>query len=96
MPRRIRLIGRWGNGLLCVVNVLFALFSLRTVPLGVTLGFLAVAALGAFNVYVIEKAASFTAEEEWLKAEVRKAELRHQLAILEPGADHAARPEQHP
>jgi hypothetical protein len=41
---------------------------------------LGIAALGAFNVYVVEKSAGLLGEEEMLKAELRKMELRRQLA----------------
>jgi hypothetical protein len=54
--------------------------SLAHGSLGATLFSLALAALAAFNVYVIEKVAQLTSEEEFLKAEVRKAELRKELA----------------
>ena len=36
----------------------------------------------AFNAYLLRKAARLLEEEEWLKAEVRKAELRQRLRAL--------------
>ncbi|HXQ52335.1 MAG TPA: hypothetical protein VN802_14670 [Stellaceae bacterium] len=82
MPRRLRLIGRYGNGALALLNALFAPVSIAQGQPIVGLGFLAVLALACFNIYLVEKAAWATSEEEWLAGEVRKAELRHKLELL--------------
>ena len=42
----------------------------------------AFAALGAFDVYALGRAAHLLGEEEWLKAQVRKAELRQTLVHM--------------
>jgi hypothetical protein len=82
MPRRLRLIGRYGNGALALLNALFAPIVIAQGQLAVGLGFLAVLALACFNIFLVEKAAAATSEEAWLAGEVRKAELRHQLEVL--------------
>ena len=79
MPPRIRLIGRYGNGLAAVLFGFFVLFSLVNGRFGLALVCALLAALSAFNVYLTEKAAAMTSEEEWLNAEIRKAELRRKL-----------------
>ena len=91
MPPRLRLIGRYGNGALALINAVFVPFAVAEGSFSVALAFLAVAVLGCFNIYVVEKAAAATSEEEWLKAEIRKAELRRKLADLtgDPAAPHA-------
>jgi hypothetical protein len=71
-----------GNGALAVVTGLFALVSIGkygVFPVVVEIG---VCVLAVFNIRVVLWAARLTSEEEWLKAEVRKAELRHRLADL--------------
>ena len=71
-----------GNGALAVVTGLFALASIGkygVLPVVVETG---VCALAVFNIRIILWAARLTSEEEWLKAEVRKAELRRRLADL--------------
>lgn len=81
MPRWIRLTALWGNG---IVTALWLLVSVVALSRNGNVALLTVAgaALGAFNLYVIAKAAHLLSEEEWLKGEVRKAELRQQLARL--------------
>lgn len=79
MPTRIRFISRYGNG---TAAVLFAILFVTAVIKGswtIALFCGAIAALCAFNVHLTERAASLFGEEEWLKAEVRKAELRRRL-----------------
>ncbi len=79
MPRHIKAIAYAGNGLLAIAFALFATFTLGRGQLGLFLFFAAVAALGLWNLYVIWKAAYLLSEEQWLEAELRKAELREQL-----------------
>lgn len=82
MPSRIRLVGRYGNGVAAVVFGIIFVFALTRGELGFALLSLLVSALAGCNVYIAEKAAALTAEEEWLKAELRKAELRRRLGVL--------------
>ena len=89
MPTHIKLIARYGNGLL---TVFFALTSIGLLVKGQVVGFavlMAFAALGAFNVYVLEKCIRYFSDvelddrlRELLAAEVRKAELRRELATM--------------
>jgi Ca2+/Na+ antiporter len=83
MPYRIKEIGIWGNGAIAVAFVLITLILLGTVQLVAALFCAMVAGLCAFNVYVIRTAAAMTSEEEWLKSEIRKAELRKTLATYD-------------
>jgi hypothetical protein len=79
MPGFIRYIARYANGgvaLLCIPLVLVGFSK----SIGTSVVFALVAALAAFNVYVIERAARLLSEEEWLKGEIRKEMLRQQLA----------------
>ncbi len=71
-----------GNGALAVVAGLFALASIGKFGVFPFVIEIAVCALSIFNIRIIQWAASLTSEEEWLKAEVRKAELRQRLADL--------------
>ena len=82
MPEHIKLIARLGNGLAAVLFGLFALLLLKSNP-GGAIVMLAVLALALFNMYVIEKCIRFFSEEETLKTEIRKAELRRELAELQ-------------
>ncbi len=89
MPPRIRFIGRYGNGMLVFAFGLMAIFT-GDEGMALVLFFLAVAALGVFNIYVVEKSAkalsgSALNEEEWLQAELRKAQLRRQIAEAREG-----------
>lgn len=82
MPAHVRFIGRYGNGL---AALFFAFIVLsQSVEGGAVVIIVALCGLCLFNIYVIEKSARALAEEEWLKAEVRKAELRRQLQELDP------------
>jgi hypothetical protein len=80
MSPKTRWVGYYGNGVLAVLSGLFALYSLG--QYGLFLGGAAICALAIFNIRIVKWAAQFTSEEEWLKAEVRKAELRQKLASL--------------
>ena len=71
-----------GNGVLAVVAGLIALVSIGKYGVFPFVVETAVCALAVFNIRIILWAARLTSEEEWLKAEVRKAELRHRLADL--------------
>lgn len=81
MPRYVQLVGRWGNAFLVVCFGFITLFMLfdDTRSWALTLFFAVPTAMGAFNIWVIAKAAGLLAEEEWLRGEVRKAELRRRL-----------------
>jgi hypothetical protein len=78
MSPKVRWVGYYGNGALAVFAGFMALYSLG--QYGLFLGSAAVCALAIFNMRIVRWAAQFTSEEEWLKAEVRKAELRKELA----------------
>jgi hypothetical protein len=80
MSPKIKWIGYYGNGVLAVLSGLFALYSLG--QYGLFLGGAAVCALAIFNIRIFAWAVQLTSEEGWLKAEVRKAELRQKLASL--------------
>jgi hypothetical protein len=82
MPPRIRYLSRYGNGAVAVLFAIVSILALGKGDLGIALFCAAVTVLCAFNVYVMEKAAALLGEEEWLKAEVRKAELRRKLVGL--------------
>lgn len=84
MPAHIRLTARFINGLFAGLGLFMCVLTLaegKETELFVT--FLVLAVFGAFNLYVIEKSARLLSEEEWLQAEVRKAELRRQLAEMQ-------------
>lgn len=82
MPVRVRLLGRYGNGVAAALFGIIFVFALTRGELGFAFFALLVSCLAGFNVYITEKAAALTAEEEWLKAELRKAELRRKLGGL--------------
>ncbi len=82
MSPRIRWIGYCGNGAVTIFSGLLALYSTGRygfLPVGIEV---AVCALAIFNIKIIAWTVQVTSEEEWLKAEVRKAELRQHLASL--------------
>jgi hypothetical protein len=82
MPLALKWIGIYGNGALVVLAGLLVLGGLINGEfILVFIGF-AVAGLGVFNIWVIRWALALNSEEEWLQAEVRKAELRQHLAEL--------------
>lgn len=80
MPAYIRFVGIIGNGAAAILCTFIVLVSLVKGHGGAVLFFMPVVALTAFNVHVIWKSANLLSEEELLKAEIRKAELRKQLA----------------
>lgn len=82
MPSRMKLIGRYGNGAGAVAFGLIFIFALIRGEIVFAFFALLVSGLAGFNIYITEKAAALTAEEEWLKAELRKAELRRRLGAL--------------
>lgn len=86
MPDRIRLTALIGNGVICAAFAIMGLASLGKGEPGLWFFFAIVAATSAFNWYVIRKASRLLSEEEWLHAEIRKAELRKRLAELERDA----------
>lgn len=82
MPTRIKLIGRYANGVVAALFTILFVYGLGKGELSIALFCGIVAALCGFNLYVMEKAAALLSEEEWLKAELRKAELRRKLVNL--------------
>jgi hypothetical protein len=82
MPRYLKLIARFANGGLALLFFALTLSFLSDGKVGGAFFTLAVGALFAFNLYLIEKAAMALSEEEWLKAEVRKALLRRKLRSM--------------
>lgn len=83
MPNRIRLTALIANGVLCPVFGFVALYGLSDQEPGVAVFFSLAAATAGFNWHVIRKAARLLSEEEWLQAELRKAELRRRIAELD-------------
>lgn len=79
MPRHLKLIARFANAGLAMLCLLLAIRSLPEGKFGAAILGLAFGTLFAFNLYLIEKAASILSEEEWLKGEVRKVLLRRKL-----------------
>jgi hypothetical protein len=90
MPRKLKLVARFANSGAVLVFLFVAIGILARGNVGGALFFLAVTALLAFNLYLIEKSATLLSEEEWLKGEVRKALLRRKLARLEKDDDVVA------
>jgi hypothetical protein len=80
MPPRIRWISRYGNGVAALLFAFLFLFALLNGQFLVASICAVVSALAAFNLYVAETTSAITAEEDWLTAEIRKAELRRRLA----------------
>jgi hypothetical protein len=87
VPLHIRLIGRYGNVVLAALFSVLTLYGLSWGRFAMALCFGAFAVLGAFNVYVLGRAAHLLGEEEWLQAQVRKAELRQKLMNMGVAAD---------
>lgn len=82
MPRHLKLIARFANSGAILILLLLVLAALsKGVGVGVAIGLVCVALL-TFNLYLIEKSALLLSEEEWLKGEVRKIQLRRELARL--------------
>ncbi len=90
MPRNLKLVARFANSGAILVFLVVAIALLAKGHVGSALFILAVAALLAFNLYLVEKAATLLSEEEWLKGEVRKALLRRKLAKLAKDDDAVA------
>jgi hypothetical protein len=82
MPLTLKWIGIYGNGALVLLAGLLVLGGVINGEFVLVLIGLAVAGLGIFNIWVIRWAMALNSEEEWLQAEVRKAELRQHLAEL--------------
>lgn len=82
MSTHLRCIGRYGNAIIAVVFGFVAVFSLGRYGLSTVLLEVGVCAMAVFNFQIVGWAATLTSEEELLKAEVRKAELRQKLAGL--------------
>jgi hypothetical protein len=80
MSPKIKWIGYYGNGALAFFAGFMALYSLSSV--GLFLGSAAVCILAIFNIRIFRWASQLTSEEGWLQAELRKAELRKELAGL--------------
>ena len=80
MPSRLRSVAVWGNGTLALFFFFITLILLFQLDFVSTLFCGLVTAFAAFNVYVLRQSAVMVSEEEWLKAEIRKAELRKTLA----------------
>lgn len=79
MPRHLKLIARFANSGLAVFCFLMVILSMTEGKFAAAILALAFGVLFAFNLYLIEKAASILSEEEWLKGEVRKVLLRRKL-----------------
>ncbi len=92
MPPWIRAICRYGNAIAAAMFAGMTVYGLATASPGLALLFAALGALAIFDIYVIEKAARFLSEEEILKADVRKAELRKELEALGQYCDAAPAP----
>ncbi len=82
MPSRMKLIGRYGNGLGALFFAALALYALSHGDIVVALFWIMVCALAGFNVYVFEKFTGPASEEERLAADLRAAELRRKLSRL--------------
>lgn len=79
MPRYLKLIARFANAGFALICLAFAFGLLSNGKMGGALIVFAFGALFIFDLYLFEKAAVALSEEEWLKAEVRKALLRRKL-----------------
>ncbi len=64
MPSRMKLIGRYGNGVGAVFFAFLALYALFQGAVIVTMFWLLVAGLAAFNLYVVEKVVLPASEDE--------------------------------
>ena len=65
MPSNMKLIGRFSNGVGAILFVILALDALIHGALVSTLFWLVVAGLAAFNLYVVEKFVSASADERF-------------------------------
>ena len=80
MSPRNKWIGLLGNGAVALFSGIMMLYSLGRYGFFPFLLEAAVCALAVFNIRIFIWTEQFTSEEEWLKAELRKAELRRQIA----------------
>lgn len=95
MPPHVRILARLANVAVGLVGFLLLLAGFGRVGTGALVIGLAMVAAAGYSQYVIEKAAKLLSEEEWLKAQIRKEELRHRLAEMRtagPAGQPAAEP----
>ena len=65
MPSRMKLIGRYSNGLGALLFAILALYALIQGAVIVTMFWLLVAGLAAFNLYVVEKVVTASGDEQF-------------------------------
>ncbi len=82
MSRQTRMIAYIGNGALVLLSALTVMAALSRGHTGPAVALALICGLGIFNIRVVWKASAALSEEEWLAAEVRKAEMRRQLVGL--------------
>ena len=83
MPRRLRMIGRYGNGVGALFFASLVLYALGQGDIVIALFWALVCGLAAFNVYMFEKVAEFAVDDERSNSsDPRPAELRRGLASL--------------
>jgi len=82
MPPHVRILARLGNLAVGLFGFLLLLAGFDRVGTPALIIGLAMIAAAGYNQYAIEKAARLLSEEEWLKAQIRKEELRHRLAEM--------------
>ncbi len=70
------------NGALICPVIIIGIFVLVSGKIGGAFAAFLPAALLAFNLYLIEKAAMALSEEEWLKAQIRTRLLRRKLTHM--------------
>jgi hypothetical protein len=73
---RMKLIGRYGNGIGALFFLSLALYALRHGDILVALCWMLVCGLACFNICIFEKAAGLTSAQERLNKETRTAQLR--------------------
>ncbi|MCC3305889.1 hypothetical protein [Sneathiella sp. HT1-7] len=79
MPFKYKLIGVFGNAVLSAISAVITLILLFTDKFGPASVLLGLTILSGINSYIIWRASQLFSEEEYLKAEIRKEELREQL-----------------
>jgi len=89
MPLQYKLPAYLGNAFLAVLGVAVVLNG------WLILGG-ALAATAALNLYLVRKLDLFSREEAWLAGELRKAQMREELAAIEARLDATAAPPQLP
>lgn len=82
MSPTLKWVGVYGNGALAFFTGLVAFVSMGKGQFIPVLFGVAACGLSIFNIRVVRWAIGLTSEEEWLQAEVRKAELRQHLAAF--------------